>query len=497
MNSEQSIARVSSAHSEPNFRKDSLATSVGSEELLPSGEGDLELDISKFEATILNFLGEQGLPKDEILATTSTRMRVLSNFEDVIETLTKSQKSESFYLTKFVIAISAGLVDAALNYLWDETIAQLRAKIVDYDLSYFFGQVTQDSKRLNELRTAEDLSKVTDHQTLTTCKNIGLISELGFKELDLVREMRNHASAAHPNQNDLRPMQLLYYLETCIDEVIAVPLNGYALAIKRMLATISHESLDASDLNFYRESIENLDEARVESFAIGLFGIATNPNVTEMTARNVLMLWPIVWPLTSEALKKKLGGRLGIFKAGMEGERYDRAKELFDSVDALSYIPDSLRAGQIHEAVQTLESVHYNFNNFHNEPAPAKLLANLVRNAPVPEEVSEEYTKIVVKAFIGNGYGVSTGAVESYKEMISNFGQRECNVALAYLLDVEIASALVERGGGVGRFHDLLEAIRPRIHSTTSRELLELMKGHPAPDKMHLDSELERYLRQG
>lgn len=451
----------------------------------------LEASIDSFELALLGFLETQYLPSQDVIADKVTRLKVLSNFEATIDELDVTRRENSVYLSKFVMAVSVGLIDAALNYLWDETIAQLRTKVVNYDLQYFFGQVTQDSKKLKDLKTEDDLAKVSDNDLLIVSKNIGLISELGYKQLDLVREIRNHASAAHPNQNDLRPMQLLSYLETCIAEVIAVAPNEFALVVKRLLASIKEIPLNESDLTFYKENISNLDLNRINSLAQGLFGIATDSENSQMTVSNVLMLWPAVWPRVPEETRNSFGIRLGNFKSGMEHDRAERARELLESVNGLSYIPDSLRAGEIAEAVEALRTAHFGMNNFYNEPAPAKLLLNLVDSAPVPEGVADDYAKVVTKCFLGNGYGVSGAAVEHYQTMISNFSQSQCVTALLHVTDVEVSSALTG-GGGAARLEELLDMIEPRIHNETLKQLLEQVRSSSQPAKMHADTSIRK-----
>jgi hypothetical protein len=104
------------------------------------------------------------------------------------------------YLSKFIAAVRSGLFDAALNYLWDETISELRRRIAGYDLDCFFDLAVGDPQRRPQLKTADDLPKVGDADTIMAANKMGLISDTGYKQLDLVRYMRNYASAAHPNQ---------------------------------------------------------------------------------------------------------------------------------------------------------------------------------------------------------------------------------------------------------------------------------------------------------
>ena len=49
--------------------------------------------------------------------------------------------------------------------------------------------------------------------------------------LDNIKFMRNWASAAHPNQIELTGLQLISWLETCIKEVISLPLSNITIEI--------------------------------------------------------------------------------------------------------------------------------------------------------------------------------------------------------------------------------------------------------------------------
>lgn len=39
--------------------------------------------------------------------------------------------------------------------------------------------------------------KLDDWELVKGCKDTGIITQIGFKHLDYIRDMRNHASAAH------------------------------------------------------------------------------------------------------------------------------------------------------------------------------------------------------------------------------------------------------------------------------------------------------------
>lgn len=154
------------------------------------------------------------------------RGRVIANLPSVIEQIPFARLPQSVYISKFVAACGAGLFDAALNFLWDETVKNLRDKVARFDLDYFYDSVVTSPERRKKLKSQEDLAELDDWELVRGCHLTGILSEIGFKHLDYIRNMRNWASAAHPNQNALTGLQLVSWLETCIREVIGKEPTG-------------------------------------------------------------------------------------------------------------------------------------------------------------------------------------------------------------------------------------------------------------------------------
>lgn len=145
------------------------------------------------------------MPTTQVLVQVSERFKVFSNVEGVVDKIDAEQKQRSIYISKFIAASAVGLFDAALNYMWDETIYELRRRVARYDLAYFYdAAVGSSSEKRKKLDTEEDLVRIDDSELIQGSHEIGLISDLGFKHLDYVRYMRNWASAAHPNQNQIK-----------------------------------------------------------------------------------------------------------------------------------------------------------------------------------------------------------------------------------------------------------------------------------------------------
>ncbi|MEJ3923416.1 hypothetical protein WGV30_01945 [Campylobacter jejuni] len=99
-----------------------------------------------------------------------------------------------------------------------------------------------------QIKSDEDLSKLNDYELLKGARDIDLLSEVGYKQLEHIRYMRNEMSAAHPNNNGLKPFQMLSFLETCISEVICSQESEIALKVKKLLGNIKKQAMSKSEI---------------------------------------------------------------------------------------------------------------------------------------------------------------------------------------------------------------------------------------------------------
>ena len=141
-----------------------------------------ELAIQQSNAFLLGALNTVGLPTQNLLVEESNRLAVLKNIGSIITKIPLENLPTSFYLSKFIVASFSGLFDAALNYLWDETIVNLRKRVVSYDLQYFYSNVLSATSR-NNYSTAEDLKNLSDQELLNGCRKLDLIDDITYKEL--------------------------------------------------------------------------------------------------------------------------------------------------------------------------------------------------------------------------------------------------------------------------------------------------------------------------
>lgn len=142
-------------------------------------------DFNRFE----QFLESLGLPKENVLASTMERQVVQTNFPQFVSMLPVEVKRDSKYLSKFAAASAIGLFDAALNYVWNEVVLNLRRKTIIYGLELFFDAAVGGKQR-DLFSTESDLSGIKDKVLLDNCAKLELISDSIYKKLTHILMMR-------------------------------------------------------------------------------------------------------------------------------------------------------------------------------------------------------------------------------------------------------------------------------------------------------------------
>lgn len=466
-----------------------LISSPAKELVRPS----LDVQVREFEQGLLGFLEERGLPSEAIFVRVRERGIVFRNIDDVLEELSPSQRSEAVYIAKFIAAIASGLFDAALNYLWDETVTQLRRRVAAYDIDYFFENAVRNEDRKKRLSSEDDLVKLDDSELIDGARAIGLISELGYKQLDLIRYHRNWASAAHPNQNSLTGLQLIGWLETCIREVIALPLSTTAVRIKHLLVNIKTNSVTVVDAKEIAPNLAALRQVEANRLASGFFGLYVRPDTTPQTLQNIQLLLPYLWGGVDEETRRSFGIRYGHFAASGDQAQKQRARQFLEIVSGESYLPEDTRIAEIDTACENLLAAHRSWNNFNSEPPFARQLERLIgESGHIPETIQQRYVLTLVEVFLTNGNGTSWAAEPIYLELIQRFDSDQSLIAVLSFTEEAIASSL-QFSLCQKKFRELLDLLRPKIPAAAVQELVDALEEYTGPlENMKDDSRIKR-----
>lgn len=401
----------------------------------------LSLTVNEYQNQMTDYLKKLNLPSEHVLVDTKERQIVIALVPTAIADIDVAKRGQSFYISKFIAACGAGLFDAALNYLWDETIICLRRKIVQFDLDYFKSTLLPDKAK--KIHSEEDLRNVDDYDVVVGCQKIGLISDVGFKHLDYIRWMRNWVSAAHPNHEELNGLKLCDWLQTCIKEVIGMEPIPPVVANQRLIINIKNNELQEKDINPIVKALDSTPTEYVVSLAITLFGMFCDPDGKREIKNNIRLIAKQVWNLLPEKTKKDFGLRHATWSANADIPHRNAAHDFLELVGGLSYLSDDNKAAELADVLSLLRSAHFGINNFYNEPAFASMVIKYIPDTgKIPDSIQELYVKVICLCTIGNGYGISNAAEPYYKKMISNFTDSEIAHFLKLFGDLEFSTEL-------------------------------------------------------
>ncbi len=440
---------------------------------------ELSQPIDNLHKQLEGYLTHIGLPVENVVVPIAERKRVIFSLEEALSIIPAEDRIKSLYLSKFTVAISVGLFDGALNYLWDETIRAFRRLIISFDINYFYSITEKISARYKSLSKEEDIDQVSEHDLLEACRRIGLLSDVNFQRLANVNFMRNHASAAHPNDNDIDGYEMLGWLSVCLKYAITAKPDHSLIVVKQLLNNIRNSVIQNSDYaiigaDFIKQPLERIDD-----FLWTIFGLYTTEKTTVETKQNIAGIAPYIWAAATEDRKYEIGSKFGVFRKIGEGHRKDTTQEFLRIVDGLKYKDEDSLAGEIIEILENLSRSHFGSNNFYNEYPHAKALDNsLPPNGNVPRAARAMWVKVLSICFVGNGFGYRQGVDESalpyYRKHINNFNEFEITDFIKLFGDAEFSlpEGMLKPDARVRELANILKLKTSNTHIHKSLDLI-------------------------
>lgn len=326
-------------------------------------------------------------------------------------------------IARMCIAISTGLFDGAINYIWNATILHLRQRIRDFGLPVV-------SHILQKQFEEEDLLELQDSELLDLCLKLNLITEDGYFFLSQCRDTRNNFSAAHPTIGKINDREFITFLNRCVRYALSDEVSPKGVDINDFIAAVKGTRFTEEQLKVWIDRIEATHDAQRELLYDMLHGIYCDPSSSEPTRLNALNLCLEYAPKFTSSIKSSLISRHQDYLAKGDTKRHIASRQFFEKLNLLSLLTESEKHSIIHHALKNLWNIHQGLNNFYNEPPFAERLYNLSKQTGIPDTIKETFVNVVVSCHLGNGYGVSWAADPYYQKMIRDFSPKEIKIMI-------------------------------------------------------------------
>lgn len=321
--------------------------------------------------------------------------------------------------TQLAANFNSGNFEMASTYVWTRTMALLKKQLGNLGPE-FIGELIQrpDIDEYTDIATA-----ISDSEAISLASDLGIFSPLQAKRLFHSQEIVTYfAGLGNEGGFDademMTPEEAVSCLRVCVQGVLGQENIEAAQDFKEFRRKLTEETLtdnspeldqlSASPYFFKRTAI---------SILLSLFRTSKSAQL-EHASRNAQLIIPKYWRTLKDPERWQIGqayaeeyneGR----KAGVKALR-----SVLVAVSGFDYVPENLRSSTFIRVASEVISAHEAMNNFYNEPAPMRELANLGTSIPGPA-VADCITAVLCVR-LGNRYGVSHAAQGPAERVIEN-----------------------------------------------------------------------------
>lgn len=328
-------------------------------------------------------------------------------------------------LVRMCVAVSSGLFDSAINYIWNASVVELRDKVRRFGLNVVeqvTGKSGFDEAKLLDLK---------DSELLELCLKLNLVTEDGFFFLDQCRDIRNNFSAAHPTMGDIDDHEFISFVNRCAKYALGNEQNPIGVDISAFVAALKAGGFSDAQLQEWGQRLRNTHEAQRELLFGTLHGMFCDPASSEETRINSLSVIGLFVAELSPRVRSDLIDRHQEYLAKGDQARHVASQQFFEKLGLLELLGEGERHALISNACKRLYGVHQAFDNFYNEPPFAERVWQLSSQGAIPNTVKDELVTTVVTCAVGNPYGISNAAYSYYQRIIQNFSPAEVAIMLS------------------------------------------------------------------
>jgi hypothetical protein len=444
--------------------------------IISQGNTSISTDFSKFES----FLTSLALPTENIIANPNERARIMAALPEFINSLPIEIRREARYLSKFIAGSAVGLFDSSLNYVWNEVVINLRKKVVIYGLDTFFDEAVGTNIR-DQYKSEDDLSAIKDRTLLDICFKLELITEIVYKKLIHILEMRNDIGSSHPNTYSINSYELLGWLQTCIGEVLQENISDAAITVRTIIDNIKKNTqlIEKATIESFSKLLASVSSNLIGNLLKTLFGIFVSQKSPQITNENILAIAPFVWHLAKEEQKYALGISVDNYRTVLDESKVNLAEIFFEKCDGNRYFTKDARIIKLNELCDNLLKVHYEWDNFYHEvPIIKHIMAFIKKPEDIPFEIREKVLRNILICRIGrevNYYnGVSPGGRTYYDIFFKLLNKDQVILILKLFTSSDIKHNVYEYNTKKN-FKEILYLIKSPIHGDKVNEIIDLL----------------------
>ncbi|UAY52737.1 hypothetical protein [Ferruginibacter albus] len=360
--------------------------------------------------------------------------------------LTAKQKSQ------IISAFQIDAYDMAAEYAWKKAMVKLKETIATLGMK-FIGEMLER----NDIDESSPIENVlTDHTTIQLAEQLGVIGSTASLKLKHANELITHFFSKDAD-TEIDYTDAFIIVKSSIQYILGEQDISIAIEFSRFRERILSETLKITDPQVNQLINSSLFYLRTVN-TILLSSIKNDKGAKlEHALGNLNMLIEEIWPNIGDNDKWNIGTAYRDVTASGNFIAASGLKNALLKVNGFDYVPENLRSVTFKSTAKELLETHFAFNNFYNEPAVIRKLANLGTTIPAPALI--ECFQAYLAVYLGNGYGVSTVAAKVAEEQLSKIIKERWQYYFSKVIqNDEIILQKINSIRQIDRFKNLLES---------------------------------------
>jgi len=297
-------------------------------------------------------------------------------------------------IARMCVAVSTGLFDGAMNYIWNASILHLRDKI------RIFGLPVVAQIRQNDFEE-KHLLELQDSRLLELCLKLSIVDEDGFFFLDQCRDVRNNFSAAHPTLGKVNDREFTTFLNRCVRYALAESASPRGVDIGAFISAVKGPRFNSNQCSIWVQRLKETHDAQRQMLITMVHGVYCDPNTPEQARLNSLDICGGLIAVFTASIKSELINSHTDYVAKGYQDKHNASLQFFEKLGLLGLLNESEQHHVFSRAVGRLWDVHNGMNNFYNEPAFAERLLELSLQGPYLKQYKKNMFKLLAVVGLG------------------------------------------------------------------------------------------------
>ena len=333
----------------------------------------------------------------------------VQNFKEITEAIQKIDDSNLTDGQKRQIAnaFNAEAYDMATEYAWKKSMVKLKETLGGLGAD-FIGDML-DRKDIDEFSVLENV--LSDSDAIKIAEQIGVLNPEGAMLLRHAKEQLTYYFSSEATQKGqfLDMPHALSIISDCVKHVLSFRIVSTDIPFMKFKRLLLENDIKKGDEIFSKIEVAPLFYLRtICSILLSAIRKESGAHL-EHAAANLNTIIESIWKRIAEEDRWNIGNTYKDMVANGNEKAANGVKMALTKVRGFDYVPETVRSDTFNDYAQKLLDVHYDFNNFYNEPSAAKALASL--GSIIPKEAFAKCIRAYLCVLMGNYYGVSNAAM--------------------------------------------------------------------------------------